>query len=422
MRLPPSVAKPPEPMGEVVSLLCDAESTRALENAVIRLVKSRPFYGHLLLKLHRRFIAHGAPVGVTFRNGSPTLVVCATTLSACSAQEQEALLEHILKHLIHLHPLRRRERHASSWDVACDLAINPTIVGLPSEALLPARFKLEVGLAAEEYYQHLAERFDSGNLDGHGVGDAEQDVGGVAGAGEDDPRQSSGGMLSELLPVDNHAVWYEADSTPSSLGEEAVRAMVREAYQRSGGEIPDDLRLLVEALLLPSPIPWRQVLGQFVATAGRVGRKSTWKHLHRRFLHDTPGVRKRRRLNLLVGVDVSDSTAELELREAFAQELLQIARGRDCMLTVLYAGSRIQRIDRFSSSNAVVEVFTGGGFTDLRPVFDYALTMQPSPAAIIYLTDGYGVAPETMLLPTLWVLSREGRMPTDWGVELRMDA
>ena len=47
--------------------------------------------------------------------------------------------------------------------------------------------------------------------------------------------------------------------------------------------------------------------------------------------------------------------------------------------------------------------------------------MQPRPAAIIYLTDGYGEAPERAEFPTLWVLTADGRKPAPWGVELRLE-
>ena len=221
--------------------------------------------------------------------------------------------------------------------------------------------------------------------------------------------------------ADDHTIWHEADSTPVRLAEEVVRSMVREARRRCDGEVPADIRQLVEGLLAPPAIPWRQVLRQFVATAGRVGRKTTWMREHRRFSHDTPGIRKRHRLNLLVGVDVSDSTDSAGLREAFARELMQIARGCDAQITVLYANSRIQRIDCFRGNAAVAESYHGGGFTDLRPVFDHARAMQPRPAAVIYLTDGIGPAPERMELPTLWVLTREGERPVPWGVELRLE-
>ena len=197
--------------------------------------------------------------------------------------------------------------------------------------------------------------------------------------------------------------------------------VTRESLRGADGVAPDEVRAAVDALLRPSPIPWRQVLRQFVASAGRVGRKSTWMREHRRFGQDTPGIRKRHRLNLLVGIDVSDSTNIVELREAFARELLAIARGREAYLTVLYANSRVQRVELLSGSAPPIERYDGGGFTDLRPVFQYAKTMHPLPAAVIYLTDGVGPAPERMEFPTLWVLTGAGEKPVPWGIEMRLE-
>jgi predicted metal-dependent peptidase len=391
---------------------------RILENAVVRLLKSHPFYGHFLLGFRRRETAGELALGVTIGNGTLVLCVNPVRLADFSADEQRALLEHVLKHVLHLHVARRKGRHAHDWDIACDLAINPTIAGLPPQAALPHKVKLEDGLAAEEYYRLLARPFDVGNLEGRGFGDATRDSGQVVEAGEDGLSAHDSDALQTL---DDHQVWADADSTPHGLAEEVVRSMAREAYRKCRGEVPGDVRLLVEAMLVPSPIPWKQVLRQFAATAGRVGRRSTWTREHRRFAHDTPGTRKRQRLNLLVGIDVSDSTNIGDLRETFARELVQIARSRESRITVLYAGSRIQRIDCFVGSPAVVEVFEGGGFTDLRPVFEYARTMQPRPAAVIYLTDGIGPAPESMEFPTLWVLTNDGEKPVEWGVELRLD-
>jgi predicted metal-dependent peptidase len=387
---------------------------RPLENAVVRLLKRRPFYGHLVLAFHREE-GHGSrPLGVTIRNGVPLLAVNGVRFAACLPAEQEALLEHAVKHLLHLHMARGKGRNRHDWDVACDLAINPGIAGLPPEASYPARFRLPEGLAAEEYYRLATAPFDTGNLEGGGIGNASRDAGGCSGAGDGAERHAAG-------TVDDHTVWDEADSTPLRLAEEVVRGMVRDARQRCDGEVPAEVRPLVEGLLAPPSIPWRQVLRQFVATAGRVGRKSSWLREHHRFSHDTPGTRKRHRLNLLVGVDVSDSTDIAALREAFARELVLIARGRDAQITVLYANSRIQRVDSFRGCPAVVESHHGGGFTDLRPVFDHARTMRPLPTAVVYLTDGIGPAPERMEFPTLWVLTREGERPAPWGVELRLD-
>nr|WP_279342353.1 VWA-like domain-containing protein [Geotalea sp. SG265] len=386
-----------------------------MENAVIRLLKQYPFYGQFLLNFHRQQVDSKEPLGVTIRGGVPVLTFNGSCFAKLQPREQEALLQHGVKHVLHLHMLRRKGRNGHDWDIACDLAVNPGIEGLPEEAAYPALFGQPDSLAAEEYYARLTSRFDMGNLAGGGIGDASRDVGGHAG-----PDQSGEAACQRASTIDSHASWHEADSTPLKLGEEVVRGMVNEALKAADGAVPPELRRVVEGYLLPSPIPWKQVLRQFMATAGRTGRRTTWSREHRRFEHITPGIRKNHKLNLLVGVDVSDSTNAGELREAFARELLHIARGREAVITVIYANSRIQKIESLNG-RGVVQSYHGGGFTDLRPLFDYARILQPRPAAVIYLTDGFGQAPETMEIPTLWVLTREGERPVPWGLELRLD-
>jgi predicted metal-dependent peptidase len=386
----------------------------SLENAIIRLLKKKPFYGHLLLHLRRApLLGGGHSAGITMRDGIPILSVAEEPFSRFAQSEQEALLEHLLKHLLHLHPLRRRERNPHDWDVACDLAINPTTEGLPSGALYPEHFELKSGLSAEEYYDQIVPPFDMGNVEGSGIGSAKQASVGIDGAG-------SGQQLHEAETIDDHHAWQDSDSTPLTLAEEMLRSIVQDALRGSDGETPADIREVVDSLLHPAPIPWRQILRQFIATAGRTGHSSSWMREHRRFSHQTPGIRKRRKLNLLVGIDVSDSTNIVALREAFAAELVNLARGRDCSITVLYANSRIQQIETFNSASFVAQRYDGGGFTDLRPVFEYAKTMHPLPAAVIYLTDGIGPVPENMNFPTLWVLTQEGEKPAPWGVDFRL--
>ncbi|GFO55014.1 hypothetical protein GMSM_20210 [Geomonas sp. Red276] len=409
--LPPS---PPFPKGSEAEKAesRDGHQGATLENAVVRLLRERPFYGHFLLNLRREERRlDGKPAGVTIRNGIPTLAVDPAAFRLLAATEQHALLEHLVKHLLHLHMLRRKGRNQHDWDVACDLAINPSTPGLPEGAAYPAEFKMPDGLAAEEYYDALVPPFDVGNLDGSGFGDALEDSGGASGSGKEEAATT----------LDDHGIWEDADSTPLNLAEEMVRAVTMESLRGSDGEVPAEIREVVDGLLLPSPVPWRQILRQFVATAGRIGKKSTWMREHRRFSHNTPGTRKRHRLNLLVGIDVSDSTDIVEMREAFGRELVQIARGRDAHITVLYANSRIQRVEALTGSAFVPERYDGGGFTDLRPVFEYAKTMHPRPAAVIYLTDGVGPAPAEMEWPTLWVLTAKGEKPVPWGIELRLE-
>ena len=388
-------------------------NTDAIENAVVRLLRERPFYGHFILNLRReQRHLNGKAAAVTMRDSVPFLAIDPIPFAELAPSRQRALLEHMVKHLLHLHPLRRKGRNHHDWDICSDLAINPGIQDLPDDALLPEYYGADEGLAAEEYYEQLVPAFDTGNLEGSGEGNASREDSGVAG---------DGSAKEWNRTLDSHELWGESDSTPLPLAEEAVRAITRDSLRGSDGVIPLELNTVIEGLLQSSPIPWRQILRQFIATAGRIGRRSSWMREHRRFSHTTPGIRKQRRLALLVAVDVSDSTNIVEIRESFASELLQIASGRDSSITVIYANSRIQQIKTFSGSPLVIERYDGGGFTDLRPVFDYAKSMHPVPAAVIYLTDGIGPAPELMEFPTLWVLTSKGEKPVSWGLELRME-
>lgn len=380
---------------------------RLLEDTIVRLLKKRPFYGQFLLQFRRRPYQGKKAAAVTIIDALPTLMVSEALFGNYTTAEQEAILEHLIKHVLHLHPCRRRERQPRLWDRACDLAINPGIDDLPPEAVRPERLALPEGLAAEEYYNRLIVMPQLGNLQGDGNGDAAPDNG-----GED---------ISDQLTLDDHHDWQEADRTPISLSEQVVRRLVQSAWNEHPDPTDGELRKLIQGFLAPPRIAWQQILRQFIGTAGRVGRSSTWKREHRRFGQNSPGIRKHQYLNLVVGIDTSDSTDTQPLREAFAAELLRIARARKSRITTLYAGSRIKKVSRFSGDPSVVEIYRGGGFTDLRPIFDYARTMHPRPAALIYLTDGFGPAPEQSDIPTLWVLSPDGRKPVDWGLELRLD-
>jgi predicted metal-dependent peptidase len=116
-----------------------------LENAIVRLLREKPFYGYFLLEFRRRKVMGNEPVGATLRDGVPVLCVDPESFETFRPEQRQALLEHVPKHILHLHPARRKGRHSRDWNLACDLAINPDIENLPSGAALPERLHLEGG-------------------------------------------------------------------------------------------------------------------------------------------------------------------------------------------------------------------------------------------------------------------------------------
>ena len=79
---------------------------RALENTIIRLLRSRPFYGQLLMQVRKQPLTTGSKAaGVTFRNGVPTILINEASFEQFAPREQESILAHLIAHLVHPHDL-----------------------------------------------------------------------------------------------------------------------------------------------------------------------------------------------------------------------------------------------------------------------------------------------------------------------------
>ena len=65
-----------------VRVISPEDSGRTLENAVVRLLKYKPFYGHLLLGFRRRAASGQYAVGVTVSHGTPVLSIDPELFSA----------------------------------------------------------------------------------------------------------------------------------------------------------------------------------------------------------------------------------------------------------------------------------------------------------------------------------------------------
>jgi predicted metal-dependent peptidase len=56
-------------------------------------------------------------------------------------------------------------------------------------------------------------------------------------------------------------------------------------------------------------------------------------------------------------------------------------------------------------------------------VFAYFNLFRIDPSCLIYITDGYGLAPDNSPpYPVLWILTDDGEKPSPWGWELRLQS
>jgi predicted metal-dependent peptidase len=304
------------------------------------------------------------------------------------------VVAHEVMHNALAHPARRGHRDPETWNVACDLAVNPILLGagftLPSGRLVPREGKypgLEPGKSAEEYYAALAAPPAAGD----GVDGSDQG----AASGED-----PGGCGGVKPP---------ASRDPSSVArlEAEWKVAVAQAEQAAEGrgELPAGLGRAVGAVVRP-PADWRDVLRAFVSSHAR--NDYSWSRPNRRYVARglfLPGLRSEELGDVVLAVDTSGSVGPAELG-VFAAEADAILGAFDCTLTVLYHDTVVQKVDAWASSDGPLVLDpVGGGGTSHVCIFEWLATFGLSPACVVCLTDLDTTFPsQPPDVPVLWAV------------------
>lgn len=249
----------------------------------------------------------------------------------------------------------------------------------------------------------------SGDGSGDSDGEGEQKCSCCGGSGQEGSGSGSGsGGFAGL-----HPTWEDSTDLSEQLAENIVRSMVSEAVSKTRGNVPASIKQMIDEMM-ESKVNWRGILRNFVAKRRSTKKSPTWRKRSRRLGTLVPGNKKNRKLNLVVAVDTSGSVSDKELA-LFTGEIQKIYQsGAD--ITVIECDAAVQNVYQYTKkierSNGMT--FKGRGGTDFRPVFEYILDpvkTKVKPDAVIFLTDGYGPAPDVFKIPTLWCLTPGGRRP-----------
>ncbi len=351
-----------------------------IEKLIVSLVRMKPFYAHFLQQMNRIETETIATLGVNITDRI-NLFFNPRFLESLHPKERVACLEHEVLHLLNLHLFRGRENDARLFNIACDLAINPFIEGLPKTALEPKAFGLEDGETAEWYYGELFKQ-----------------------------RNKYEKLILKLgtALLDDHEPWKASKENPEFQEEFLKRAIKLSLNQTNDyGSIPSHFRGDLEKFLEKSHFNWRRVLERFLIHATTIKTIFSRKRPNRRF-EDEPGQRTEQKLKLLIGLDTSGSIGERELSLFFSE--IEKIKALGMEITVAECDMTLGNVYKYKKRPVKV---SGGGGTSFRPVFDYAKKTRPD--AVIYLTDGYGDYPERSSIPALWCLMPGGRFSGHFG-------
>lgn len=400
-----------------------------IEDLTITLLREKPFYAYLLAQMEKSEKKDVALAAVSQKNGVLQFYYNKSGFIAnCNnLKEMLGVIEHELIHLVAGHTVRKGERQVGIWNLACDFSVNQLVTySLPTIALKVESYNLPRNLAVEEYYELLKKeqtqtRESKGKTKRRMDGSeneveasinqgAEGNDGGSTGEGDEND------LNEKYKSV--HSYWDDFDELGQELTASIVQEVVKDAYQKSRGELPQAISQLVKCLI-ENQIDWGKILRMFAVCTRAHTRRPSWKKINRRFPEIMPGYKKDYYSNLVVAIDTSGSIGSEELSQ-FGAEIKKIQKFRN-KITVIECDAKIQKVYELKKRMDLDLQFRGRGGTDFNPVFEYIKKNRVKPNGIIYLTDGFGPAPEKPFpIPTLWVISQKGKKPVEWGREIKL--
>lgn len=365
-------------------------------------------------------------------------------------EERTFVLAHEIWHNIMLHFSRQQTRDSGLFNIATDMEVNNILsdnansvcFSLPEGVLFPPE-NLK-GKPAEEIYDWLLKEQKKLKKQQQGQSNSK---GSSCSSGSSNKSKTSGNISGQFDKhiSDNDADAEEADTSSISdrWGEvgldpdfkpfvspeaaekirEAVIAAAQQT-QRQQGTLPAGIESYLDKLKKPE-INWRDELCNFVTQC--YGGNRQWLPPNRRYVYNDTYFQSRRSqsINVAVCVDTSGSCIA-DLPKFFAELKSLVETFGSYTIHLLQCDAAVEKHDVYDDNNPLefedeYIAWSGGGGTSFTPCFEYIDGNEIDVDCIIYLTDGYGDAPdEPPAVPVLWILTNDGSKDfCEWGKKIR---
>ena len=354
-------------------------------------------------------------------------------LDELSDNELDFVMMHEIMHIVLQHCIRRNDRDAETFNIACDIVVNSNILlenNMDLNSITLKKYGESMHLTpsgkeghyhtAEEVYEMLPKSGKKKTCDGNSgcaVGRAKQ-------------IQANGGSGKAIW--DDHSRWgmCEEDDTLRDVWvkrfEDAAESISVRDPSNSRGLLPMFAKRMLEELH-KAQTDWRTILNEFIQE--EVVDYSFYPPDRRFdgspfFLPDFNGTDEKVE-DILFMIDTSGSMSDKMITAAYFEVKGAIDQfdGKLRGWLGFFDAAIIEPIEFSNEEEFRVIRPAGGGGTDFQIIFEYVATrMTKQPASIIILTDGFCPFPQEKLslgIPVLWLINNEDVDPP-WGKVARI--
>jgi predicted metal-dependent peptidase len=372
-------------------------SLSVLEDSIIYLLHTEPFYAHLLMRMRRMKTTKIETAGVRITDGIDLLYnenYLIKQKTAHGIKAPAGILKHECEHVLFLHLGGRQEGFEhKKFNIAADCSINQfnsLIDGMKEDIVTLDNFKklvenpnVEAQQTLEYYYGLLQKKSDEKK------GDPEF--------------QKMLDQMSESL--DDHGTWDE--SVCGEAQKRIAQYAVNQAATSTGrGNLPANIAKQIETMNKET-LNWKSILRRFWSRGVTVEIKSTRMRVNRRWGIAQPGKRTNPLVHVAMVIDTSGSMGDDDIDAIFCEA--KRIHDTGATVTIIECDTEVHKTWTYQGKNNV-EVHGRGG-TSFQPGLDAAAKADAD--VCIYFTDGDGEQDFKLpKMPVLWVLTREGHSGT----------
>lgn len=283
-----------------------------------------------------------------------------------------------------------------------------------------------------QFDKHIYDGDQPGNKNGNQPGNKNGDQPGQNGNGQSGDSDDGEGNGGSKVMDKYGEVGYDSDfqpSVPKGFADRMRETVISEAQrvEKMKGNVPAHVKELIKKMT-SAELDWKELLAQFVTRCYNSGNRS-WIPPNRRHVHNDMYLQSRQatKLKAVIALDTSGST--MGDRTKFLSELNGLVNSfGHYELTVICADAEVDDVKTYTQDdNLNIEMdgyeMHGGGGTSFIPPFNYVLDNHIECDCFLYLTDGYGPAPEKnpLGIPVLWIITKDGTEDfCDWGQKIHL--
>ena len=386
------------------------ETTDKLMKARCRLMIKMPWYGHFAMRMvWKASDMEWLPepqrtMGVrVMSSGDIECIYYPPFVDRLSVEENYAVVQHEIEHVVRLHCLRRQQRHPEAWNIAADMCINGTKdrprIGYEDVSATDPAKRLIVpdkdhivwipkdwpsDESAEYYYDKLLGMQPKKGKGQKSSGGSGQDDDQGSGDGEGEGGSESSGLGKYGRTLDDHSIWDQSD-----MDEDTARQLVKNACDYASGQaqgnVPGHLKSAIDSLNKPI-VRWRELLRQYMGRHLGNNRKTYARRNRRQDVFGLPGKSHRAAATATVIVDTSGSISKDDLSQFFA-EIESIAYKTKVM--ILQWDHAFQGYEHYRRGAWKNFKISGRGGTDMAAPVRWLMDNKLINDVQIMLTDGY---------------------------------